>query len=414
MPLLHTADAAQVLQATLQHVVMTYDPIKGRRIYVNGVYTGTGDTTGASLGNWQDDLVLVLGNEVSNTKPWLGTLKFVAIHNRALTPEQVKQNFDAGVGEKYFVLFSVSHLVDVPQAYVMFEVSIYDSYAYLFNHPTFISLDPNAKPGSIIIKGMRIGINGSEPVVGQAYKTLNTTITDSMYTPIAGASLSNVGTIIASERGAAVDEFFLTFEQLGSNMDVRVEATPTPPPAPANVVRPSDIGVRTFDAINETFSKITGVDKNTAKIKATYSTVKQQLPGDTTLQSFLASNQMGVAQLAISYCNEMVDDTGGLGLRTKFFPNANTSSTLQNPTEISAVVDPIVSKVAQALNNQPSAAMTTQLTALISNTDPNSALGLCAGSNVCGGSSTSGMTRTATVMKAACAAGLGSAVALVQ
>ena len=44
----------------------------------------------------------------------------VAIHNRALTPTQIQQNFDAGVGEKYFMLFNVSHLVpNVPQAYIM-------------------------------------------------------------------------------------------------------------------------------------------------------------------------------------------------------------------------------------------------------------------------------------------------------
>ena len=33
-----TADADEDLQATLQHVVATYDPVNGRRIYVNGVF----------------------------------------------------------------------------------------------------------------------------------------------------------------------------------------------------------------------------------------------------------------------------------------------------------------------------------------------------------------------------------------
>src|SRR5262245_64186535 len=71
----------------------------------------------------------------------------------------------------------------------------------LFPYTTlFRSLDANAKPGNLVIKGMRIGINGAEAAVGQAYSTLNTVITDSMYTSIAGASLSSVGTIIGLDR----------------------------------------------------------------------------------------------------------------------------------------------------------------------------------------------------------------------
>ena len=414
MPALSTPDAQRVLQATLQHVVVTFDPVNGRRIYVNGVFTGTADSSGASLGTWDDTLAFVLGNEASGNRPWLGTLRMVAIHNRALTAEQIKQNFDAGVGEKYFVLFSVSHLINVPESYIMFEVSIYDSYAYLFNHPTFISLDPNATPGSLVIKGMRIGINGTEPLVGQAYKTLDTTITDSMYSSVGGASLSNIGTIIASERGAAADEFFLTFEQLGSNLNVRTEPAPAQPAPLPDEPRPSDIGVRTFDGINDAFSKITGVGKNNTKVKTTYANVRQQLPANENFQAFLSSHQISIAQLAVAYCNEMVSDST---LRTNFFGGANTSSPLVSTADIDAVVNPIVDKVAginiatQPLTGAPPTLpenMHDLLTKLINNTDPNSALGLCAGTNTCG------PTRTPTVMKAACAAGLASAVTLVQ
>jgi hypothetical protein len=39
MPQLATPTTAMVLQATLQHVVLTYDPVNGRQIYVNGVNT---------------------------------------------------------------------------------------------------------------------------------------------------------------------------------------------------------------------------------------------------------------------------------------------------------------------------------------------------------------------------------------
>ena len=65
----------------------------------------------AALADWDDTFALVLGNETSTNRQWEGVLRMVAIHNRALTPTQIQQNFDAGVGEKYFMLFNVSHLV---------------------------------------------------------------------------------------------------------------------------------------------------------------------------------------------------------------------------------------------------------------------------------------------------------------
>ena len=144
-PVLLTRAADMDAQAALQHVVMTYSPVEGRRIYVNGVYTGDVDAQGGgSLADWDDTFALVLGNETSTNRQWEGVLRLVAIHNRALTPTQIQQNFEAGVGEKYFMLFNVSHLVDVPQAYVMLEASQLDSYGLQFAKPTFISLDPSA------------------------------------------------------------------------------------------------------------------------------------------------------------------------------------------------------------------------------------------------------------------------------
>ncbi len=68
----------------------------------------------------------------------------------------------------------------------MFTVSQYDSYSYLFYQPTFISLDPTVTSSnlpSIPVQGIRIGINGTIPQVGQAYIPLNTTITPGAYTP---------------------------------------------------------------------------------------------------------------------------------------------------------------------------------------------------------------------------------------
>jgi len=238
-PILATADAAKVAQTALQHVVVTYDPVKGRRIYVNGAFTNAADASGAALANWDNTFAFVLGNEVSGDKPWLGTIKFAAIHNRALTLPQIQQNFAAGVGERYFLLFNVTSITNVPQSYIMFEVTQYDSYAYLFKDPKFISLDPNAKPGNLVLKGMRIGENGAEVNVGQAYSTLDMVITDAMYTNVAGASISSVGTVIALQRGPASDLFYLTFDQLGTQMHAHTDPAVPTPAIPANAPRPS-------------------------------------------------------------------------------------------------------------------------------------------------------------------------------
>src|SRR5690606_21017616 len=99
-PALLTRDADQDAQASLQHVVLTYDPVNGRRIYVNGNFTGDVDPRdGGTLGDWDETYSLVFGNETSNNRQWRGVIRFVAIHERALTPEQVQMNFAAGVGE---------------------------------------------------------------------------------------------------------------------------------------------------------------------------------------------------------------------------------------------------------------------------------------------------------------------------
>src|SRR6202166_1571515 len=228
-PQLQTPAAAMLLQASLQHVVLTYDPVNGRQIYVNGVSSNVPDPQkGGTISNWDNTFALVLGNEVSDDRSWQGLIKFVAIHSRAMSAVQVLQNFNAGVGQRYYMLFNVASVTGVSQAYVMFTVSQYDSYSYLFYQPTFISLDPTVKPNNIPVKGLRIGINGTVPQVGQAYIPLNTTVTAAGYTAT-GEVLSTVGTVIGLQSGPLTDQFFLTFDQLGSQTHVVVEPTPTPP-----------------------------------------------------------------------------------------------------------------------------------------------------------------------------------------
>ncbi|MGE0115131.1 MAG: LamG domain-containing protein [Steroidobacteraceae bacterium] len=388
-------------QASLQHVVMTYDPVNGRKIYVNGVFTGDSDSLGGGgLSNWDDTFAFVLGNETSGTRQWTGLIKFVEIHDRALTLDQIQQNFAAGVGERYFVLFNVSSLTNVAQSYVMFEVSQYDSYAYLFNKPTFISLDPNAQPGSFQIKGIRIGINGAEAKVGQAYIPLDVTVSNANYKAGTGQLLSNIGTVIALEKGPDSDLFFLTFEQIGSHARAYSDTTVLSTATPADKAAVSDVGYRVFEEIDATMSKITGVPRTNTTVKTTYNLVKQQLPTVESMEGFLSAHQIGIAQLGSSYCSALVDDAT---LRTAFFPGFNFSTaTLGNATERNMVIDPLVARtLSTGLSTQPvSANVSAELNSLMDD--------LCVPGGVCAPS------RTPIVVKAACTAVLASGVTTIQ
>ncbi len=351
MPQLATPDAAMALQASLQHVVLTYDPVNGRQIYVNGVNTGVVDPAkGDTISNWDASFALVLGNEVSGDRSWSGLIKFVAIHDRALTAAQVVQNYKAGVGQRYFMLFNVADVTGVSQAYVMFTVSQYDSYSYLFSQPTFISLDPTATPDGIPVKGIRIGINGAIPNVGQAYIPLDTTVTASNYTA-QGEVLSPIGTVIPAQN-PATDQFFLTFDQLGSQTHVVVEPAPAPPPPPVDLAPVSAVGVRTFAGINATMSAITGVPTTQSAVNQTYLAVQQQLPSAPTVEGFLAANQVGIAQLAIQYCSVMVNTPS---LQAQMFPGVTFSGSLfSTPAGINSVTSALAARVlGQAPNGAP-------------------------------------------------------------
>lgn len=401
-PKLTTAAADEDLQATLQHVVATYDPVNGRRIYVNGEFTGDADpVAGGTLADWDDTFAFVLGNEVSGDRQFEGVFRLVAVYNRALTQPQVAQNFQAGVGEKFYLLFSVSHLVDVPQSYILFEVSQFDSYGYLFNKPTFISLDPAARPGNIPLAGMRIGINGSEAEVGQAYRTLDTALTDSEYGPL-GQPLSNIGTVIGLQKGPDADEFFLTFDVLGGRTNVRTDPVPLAPAPPPDVPRAADVGLRVFDEINATMSDLTGVSSTRPSVAATYQQVKQALPTIESIDTFVSAHPVAIAQLAIQYCDALVEDPSA---RTAYFPGFNfaaSPSVAFGGAGRGIVLDALVGRmIAQNVATEPdAAAVRAELDSMITRL------------TACGSSCPAG--RTATVVKASCAALLGSAVTLVH
>jgi hypothetical protein len=321
MPPLTTTTADGAAQAALQHVVLTYDPVNGQKIYVNGVDTGDADPSkGGTLANWDSTFALVLGNETTGQRQWQGTIKFAAIHNRALTPAQIQQNFAAGVGQKYFMLFGVSSLTGVSQSYILFQGSQYDTYSYLFAQPKFISLDPTATiPANLKLSGIRLGVNGQLVPSGQSYTTVSTTIGGSSYTAANGQLLSNLGTVVPLTLGPANDLFFLSFDQIGANVHPYVEPTVTVPAPVADNTPQPDIGVMTFERLAHTMAKITTVPFTNATVYALYNTQQQSMPSTALISAFVPSQQTAIGQLAGAYCGQVLANASSS--RTTIFGN---------------------------------------------------------------------------------------------
>jgi hypothetical protein len=288
---------------------------------------------------------------------------------------------------------------------VVFEVSQYDSYAYLFTEPFFVILDDAGTTiGNIPLQGMRLGMNGREVPVGQAYANIDVSLNDVDYAGEGLQRLSRLGTVIPLERGPDLDEFFLTFELLGSSDNAVAyaepfpEALPPPPDVPLAEQDPPS-GVRNFAEINATMSKVTGIPTSHSNVQAVYDRIYQAMPVQPKIAGFISSQQMGIAQLAFEYCSTLVEDTSGI--RDTFwpgFPFGAGEATAFNPGNRALLVNPLVEHVV-GLNipTQPAPAdVESELNALLDR------LVASPGDN------------TIAIAKGTCAAALGSAAMLVQ
>jgi len=411
---LHTKDADQKLQATLQHVVVTYDPTNGRRIYVNGEFTGDADTSkGAILKDWDSSYALALGNEVSGDlrTQWQGNIRFLGVHKRAMTAEDIKANYKVGVGAKYLLLFNVSNLIGTPDSFLVFEVQQFDDYGYLFANPFFTNLKGTAITGNIPVKGIRIGINGEEPVTGQVFANLNTTLNST--TMVGGRqALSPLGTVIELKAGPDQDQFFLTFDQIADKTFARTAPVTPPAATPADVPNQPLIGLRRFAEINAALSSMTGIPQSNATVKITYNKVQQQLPTLANLDGFLAAQQMGITQLAVTYCNVLVGSSAPNILRDNYFAGFNfalPAITAFDPISRALIIEPLLKRLIAAEIN--GTALSTQADPAELRAELNNLIDTmtaCANTNSCAAD------RTLTTVKATCAAAMGSAVMLLQ
>jgi hypothetical protein len=392
-PDLVTNDADEDLQAQLQHVVMTYDQAVGRKIWVNGMWTEDPDPAEAALlVNWHPDYVFAIGNETSNNRPWLGQMKFLAIYNRALAAEQIQMNYAAGASQRYALRFPVASWLGAG-SYVEFEVSEFDGYSYLFCFPTLVS--PN--PSGIQVETLRIGVNGVAPVASQSFRNVRVVVDEPR------ERLSNLCSVVPKDLGINGDTFEVWFDVLGTNVNRLADAAPNPPPPPATVeVRP-DVGLRDFAMVNDTMAAVTGVDPLVTQ--PTFDELTQQLPSSSDARTFVSSHQVAISKLALEYCDTLVETPALRSQVFGSFPFGQTpTAVFGDPANRAALTNALVSRmVGSTLTSQPDAA------------EVGSVLGTLVDALVAPCATTPcAADRTATIVKAACAAVLASGAVQLQ
>ena len=280
----------------LQHVVMTFDEINGRKVYVDG-QLGAEENAPDTL-DWLDNQILVLGNEVTNDRLWQGVLKLVAIHDRVLNAAEIQQNFDAGTGAVLSLRFDISTIVGQP-AFIDMQTQQIDAAGYLFAKPTIVG-----DLSGLAIRNIRIGVNGVVPVAAQPFRRIDTIVSG------AGMELSPLGAIIPVQLGLDNDVFHLEFEVLGSQTGLAETVPPSAPPAPLADEPEPDSGLRTFSQVNDSMSVLTGIDANQNAVRSAYTELRDSLPATSDLLSFAAAQQIAIQRLAITYCGAIVNDAG--------------------------------------------------------------------------------------------------------
>jgi hypothetical protein len=340
-PTLITYDVDQDAQSTLQHVIVTYDQLVGRRIYVNGVWTEDEDPIVAGrLWNWDPSHQLVLGNEVTNDRQWIGQIRFAAIYDRPLPIAAIEQNFEAGIGKRLTLAFDVSEWTGGTSS-IEFSVTELDGYSYLFCQPTFIT-----DTGSPVrIQNLQVSLNGIIPVSGRNFSNMNALVTTNRQL------LSRQCSVVGGLVDASTDIFELTFEQLGIFLDPIIVFNPPAPEGETFGDPVPTYGIRNFARVNASMAEVTGIDPQIQAVDDTYEELVQQLPSGADLRTFVSANQVGVAKLGVEYCDVLVGeaDPASQNLRDQFFSGAGgfgwdqaPALAFADPNDVDLITDPLL------------------------------------------------------------------------
>lgn len=81
----------------MTHVVYTHAQDGSSKIFINGKLNSESQIPG-DTSNWGVGYKMAIGNELSNDRPWLGTIDLIAVYSRALSNKEVDLNFRAGPG----------------------------------------------------------------------------------------------------------------------------------------------------------------------------------------------------------------------------------------------------------------------------------------------------------------------------
>ncbi|MGI9594655.1 MAG: LamG-like jellyroll fold domain-containing protein, partial [Acidimicrobiales bacterium] len=94
LPALSTP-AATVITDEPTHLVLTRTDAGQITFYVDGVVVATATDAG-TLTNWDTSFPLMLANEATGDRPWLGTYELVAVYGKALSAAEVDRNLRVG------------------------------------------------------------------------------------------------------------------------------------------------------------------------------------------------------------------------------------------------------------------------------------------------------------------------------
>jgi hypothetical protein len=221
------------------------------------------------------------------------------------------------------------------------------------------------------------------------------------------------GTIIAKQNGPNADppdQFYLTFENFAGVEGAQSEnGTPIPLSysyaAPVQGLPNSNFiaGMRIFEEINAAMAELTDISVTNPAVRPTFIELQQQLPSGPALEAFLASNQMGVAKLALTYCGELVDDAAE---RDDVFGTIDLATVFDTPTSQASIVTTLYNRmIGQNIAGQPTLAEISDLLIGTGGLLEQLSAG-CSGS--------CGATRNATILKSMCVSVLSSAAVTTQ
>ena len=84
-----------ILSQQMTHLLTTFDG-SIKKIYIDGRLHSETQKLGGDFSKWQD-YPLVIGNEFTGDRAWLGKIFLVAIYDHSLSADAVIQNYRAGI-----------------------------------------------------------------------------------------------------------------------------------------------------------------------------------------------------------------------------------------------------------------------------------------------------------------------------